>query len=94
MCSPFYDNCSKARIQSVLDGVSNNVQFAHFVAEPIAKYLTGKKLISTCGRVNHKMTNKETWMTHIYRIVYIPGEMVIYIVGDRKKLHAICKFVD
>ncbi|XP_015121058.1 peroxisomal membrane protein PEX16 [Diachasma alloeum] len=37
--SPFYDSCSKARILSLLDGLSNNVPLARFVAEPIVKYL-------------------------------------------------------
>lgn len=37
--SPFYDNCSRGKIYSVLDGVSSSIPFARFVAEPIAKYL-------------------------------------------------------
>ncbi|XP_011298026.1 peroxisomal membrane protein PEX16 [Fopius arisanus] len=37
--SPFYDSCSKARIFALLDGLSNNIPLARFVAEPIAKYL-------------------------------------------------------
>lgn len=37
--SPFYDNCSKDRIQSLLDGVSNRVPLARYIAQPIAKYL-------------------------------------------------------
>ncbi|XP_063989244.1 peroxisomal membrane protein PEX16 [Diachasmimorpha longicaudata] len=37
--SPFYENCSKDRILSLLNGLSSNVPLARFLADPISKYL-------------------------------------------------------
>lgn len=37
--SPFYDNCSKNRINYLLDGISNRIPLARYIAQPIAKYL-------------------------------------------------------
>ncbi|XP_033216493.1 peroxisomal membrane protein PEX16 [Belonocnema kinseyi] len=37
--SPFYDNCSRMRIYSLLDLISRTVPFARIVANPIAKHL-------------------------------------------------------
>ncbi|XP_008552478.1 peroxisomal membrane protein PEX16 [Microplitis demolitor] len=37
--SPFYDNCSKDKINSLLSSMSNTVPFARFITDPVAKYL-------------------------------------------------------
>ncbi|XP_058802849.1 peroxisomal membrane protein PEX16 [Phymastichus coffea] len=37
--SPFYDNCSRMRIYSLLDTISKTIPLARLIAEPIARYL-------------------------------------------------------
>lgn len=37
--SPFYDNCSRVRIYSLLNTLSRTVPFAKLMTEPVAKYL-------------------------------------------------------
>ncbi|XP_011504831.1 PREDICTED: peroxisomal membrane protein PEX16 [Ceratosolen solmsi marchali] len=37
--SPFYDNCSRIKILSMLDMISKKVPLARLITEPIAKYL-------------------------------------------------------